>query len=125
MICNCDMIVASSDALFGLPEVRNGVVALAGSIPRLVQAIGRQRASEMALTGRRFTADEIWSAGLVNKVVAGSSADVMGEALRMAVDVAANSPDSVLVTRKGVEMACKMGVQEAQMKLQEVWWPRM
>ncbi|SLM33691.1 enoyl-hydratase [Lasallia pustulata] len=55
---NADMVLASAAATFGLPEVKRGVVALAGALPRLVRTVGRQRAMEMALTGRTLSAHE-------------------------------------------------------------------
>ena len=52
MAVNGDIVLASETALFGLPEVKIGVVAFAGALPRLVRTVGKQRAMEMALTGR-------------------------------------------------------------------------
>ena len=49
MIANCDIVLASPSAVFALPEVKRGVVAIAGALPRLARAIGRMRAMEMAL----------------------------------------------------------------------------
>lgn len=68
-IINCDIVVASPSATFALPEVKRGVVAIAGVLLRLVRTIGRQRAIKMWLTGRVFTAKEAAEWGLVNKVV--------------------------------------------------------
>ncbi len=103
MVINCDMIVASSAARFGLPEVKRGVVALAGALPRVVRTLGRQRASEMALTGRTFSAAEMWAWGLVNRVVP-ESGDVLAEALDLAKAVSENSPDSVIVSREALRL---------------------
>jgi enoyl-CoA hydratase/carnithine racemase len=52
MLTNLDIVVAAKSATFALPEVKRGVVAMAGALPRIVRTIGRQRAMEMALTGR-------------------------------------------------------------------------
>ncbi|KAI4171093.1 MAG: hypothetical protein LQ343_004505 [Gyalolechia ehrenbergii] len=52
MVVNCDMVLASPSAMFALPEVKVGVVALAGALPRLGRVVGRQRGMEMVLTGR-------------------------------------------------------------------------
>ena len=125
MIVNCDMVVASRTASFALPEVKIGVVALGGGLPRLVRAIGKLRASEMALTGRRLSAEEAREWGLVNRVVGEAEKDALNEAVRMAEEVAANSPDSVVVTREGLKMGWEMRVQEATERLREDWWPRI
>lgn len=60
------MVVAARSASFALPEVKRGVVAFAGALPRIVRTIGKQRAMEMALTGRTVPAEEAYSWGIVN-----------------------------------------------------------
>lgn len=102
MVVNCDMVVAAREATFALPEVKRGVVAVAGALPRVVRTLGRQRSSEMALTGRVFAADEMERWGVVNKVVA--NADVVLEGVALAETVAANSPDAVMVSREGLRL---------------------
>lgn len=120
MVMNLDMVIASSAAKFGLPEVARGVVAIAGALPRLPRIVGRQRASEMALLGRMYTAEEMLGWGIVNKVVPANTTNaaqpagrgeavaearrgaVVEEALRWAEEVANNSPDSVIVSREGL-----------------------
>lgn len=100
---NCDMIIASADAVFGLPEVKRGVIALAGALPRLVRTVGKQRASEMALLGRHYDAQTMYAWGVVNRVVE-KGRPVLDEALAWAAEVAGNSPDSVLATREGLRL---------------------
>lgn len=103
---NCDIILASEDAVFGLPEVKRGVIALAGALPRVVRTVGRQRAAEMTLLGRHYGAAEMREWGVVNKVVPGKGADgkVLEEALDWAREVAGNSPDSVIASREGLRL---------------------
>ncbi|KAL8391803.1 hypothetical protein RB595_002129 [Gaeumannomyces hyphopodioides] len=104
MVINADLVVAAADARFGLPEVGKGVIALAGALPRLTRVVGRQRAAEMALLGRTsYTAGQMRDWGLVNFVVP-DAADVVGEALRVAAEMAANSPDAVIVSREGLRL---------------------
>ncbi len=103
---NCDMVVAAAAAKFGLPEVTRGVVAIAGALPRVVRTLGRQRAAEMVLTGRMFSAAEMERWGVVNKVVEDSAngAATLQAAVALASAVAANSPDAVVVSREGMRM---------------------
>jgi enoyl-CoA hydratase/carnithine racemase len=101
MAVNADMILASETAQFGLPEVKRGVVAIAGALPRLTRVLSRQRASEMALLGRTYSAEDMAAWGIVNRVVR-RPAEVVDEALRWAAEVAAASPDSVIVSREGL-----------------------
>ncbi|MBT3425040.1 MAG: enoyl-CoA hydratase [Gammaproteobacteria bacterium] len=65
----CDLIIASANAIFALPEPRVGLAALAGGIHRLPREIGMKQAMGMLLTGRRVPADEGLSLGFVNEVV--------------------------------------------------------
>jgi dehydration protein DpgD len=66
----CDLIIAASDAVFGLPEVRLGLIAGAGGVFRLARQIPPRIAAGYLLTGRRMTAAEALRLGLVNEVVA-------------------------------------------------------
>ena len=65
----CDLIVASENAVFALPEPRVGLAALAGGIHRLPRQIGLKRAMGILLTGRRVPAQEAMELGIVNEVV--------------------------------------------------------
>ena len=67
---SCDMIVASDTAVFGQPEITLGIIPGGGGTQRLARVIGKQRAMELVLTGRRFDANAALEWGLVNKVAA-------------------------------------------------------
>ncbi|MBS1678206.1 MAG: enoyl-CoA hydratase/isomerase family protein [Actinobacteria bacterium] len=64
----CDLIVASETATFSQPEVGLGIVPGGGGSQRLARLLGRQRAMEMVLTGRRLSAAEAHELGIVNRV---------------------------------------------------------
>ncbi|KAI9152208.1 Mevalonyl-coenzyme A hydratase sidH [Paramyrothecium foliicola] len=102
MVLNCDMVLASAGARLGLPEVKRGVVAVQGALPRLVRIVGRPRATEMALLGRTYTAQQLLNWGVINHIVEGDGGQVVDEAVRWAAEMADNSPDSVLVSRAGL-----------------------
>ncbi|KAI9750240.1 MAG: glucose-6-phosphate isomerase [Chaenotheca gracillima] len=138
MAINADLIVADAqNAQFGLPEVKRGVVAIAGALPRLVRTIGRQRAMEMALTGRTVSASEMREWGVVNRVVAGASSGdgsaeavlqrpVVQEAIALAELIAANSPDAVIISKQGIENGWTgLGVREGSEKLQQDWGDKL
>jgi len=104
MAINCDMVIASEKATFALPEVTIGVIALAGALPRLQRSVGRQRAAEMALSGKTYPAADMFRWGLVNEVVkeGGENGGVLNAALKWATKIAGNSPDAVIVSREGL-----------------------
>lgn len=66
---SCDIIIASDQAVFALPEPKVGLAALAGGLQRLPRQIGSKRALGMILTGRHVSAAEGYELGFVNKVV--------------------------------------------------------
>jgi enoyl-CoA hydratase len=78
----CDMIVASTAAKFGLPEVRRGVIASCGALFRAPQALPRNVATELLLTGAPLDGQRGFELGLVNRLVA------PGGALQAASDLA-------------------------------------
>ncbi|KAH8424547.1 enoyl-CoA hydratase/isomerase family protein [Aspergillus melleus] len=123
MIINADLVIASNAAFFGFPEVQRGVVAIAGALPRLVRTVGRQRAMEMVLTGRRVSAEEAERWGFVNEVVdVKGGGDVVGRTLEVARQIAGNSPDAVIVSREGVKLGWEgVGAEEGSRLLVEGW----
>jgi len=126
LIVNCDLVVAARKASFALPEVKRGVVAMAGALPRIVRTIGRQRAMEMALTGRTVPAEEAYRWGLVNKVVGDGEGEVVEAAVEYAQMIAANSPDSVIVSREGIKMGWEgVGAEDATRIVNDSWYPRL
>ncbi|MBA3864822.1 MAG: enoyl-CoA hydratase/isomerase family protein [Solirubrobacterales bacterium] len=83
----CDMIVADEGAVFGQPEIRLGIIPGGGGTQRLTRAIGKQRAMEYVLTGRRFDAATAHAWGLVNKVAErGSCLDEAQELARIVAE---------------------------------------
>lgn len=125
MIINCDLVVALKTALFALPEVKVGVVAAAGALPRVIRSIGRPRAMEMALTGRHVPAEEAERWGLVNKVVEGGEKEVVDAAVEYAKMIAGNSPDAVIVSREGIQRGWELGAEEATKFVLDEWMPRL
>lgn len=109
---NCDLVVAADTAIFGLPEVKRGLAPTGGVLTRIVHTVGMQIASEIVLTGRRLTAQEMLSWGIVNKVVPHER--LLDEAIRYANLVADNSPDAVVCARAGLRQAWETAnVEEA------------
>jgi enoyl-CoA hydratase/crotonobetainyl-CoA hydratase len=92
-----DVIVASEDAEFGLPEVKRGLIAAAGGVLRLPRRIPRNVALEMIMTGRPISAQRAYELGLVNRVVPpGQALEVAHEIAR---EIALNAPLAVRVSK--------------------------
>lgn len=90
---SCDMIVASEQSTFALPEVKRGLVAAAGGVYRLPRAVPRAIAVELIATGDRITARRAAELGLINHVTETSGA-VEG-ALALAERICVNAPIAV------------------------------
>jgi enoyl-CoA hydratase len=106
----CDMIVASETAKFGQPEIKIGVMPGAGGTQRLTRAVGKALAMEMVLTGKFISAEEALKAGLINKVV--PEEVYLDEAVKLAKEVAQQSPISVRLAKESVLKAFDTGLQE-------------
>ena len=94
----CDLIIASDNARFALPEPKVGLAALAGGMQRLPRQIGMKNAMGMMLTGRHVGAQEAKELGIVNEVV--TQADLMDTARKWAKDIEACSPMSIRATKQ-------------------------
>jgi enoyl-CoA hydratase/carnithine racemase len=97
-----DVIVASSEAKFGLPEVKRGLFA-AGGGTTLGTRIPLGVALELLLTGDTIDAKRAYEVGLVNAVVAPS--DVLSTAIALAERIAANGPLALKVTKELARLA--------------------
>jgi len=120
LLLGCDVVVASSEASFGLPEVKRGLFAGSG-----VMHVGRRLplgvALELALTGDPIDAPRAHELGLVNAVVAPD--EVLDTALGFAQRIAANAPLSLAATKQLVRMAA-YGAPGVDEKLAE-WQQRV
>jgi len=115
LVLNCDLVVASEKAMFGLPEVHVGVVAAAGGIQRVLRIAGHQRASEMLLTGKSITAAEAHDRfGFVNQVV--PAEEVLPASLKLAQSILEQSPDAIRSTKRALNEATLHGSMEAAWK---------
>jgi enoyl-CoA hydratase/carnithine racemase len=125
MVANCDLVVASTAAIFALPEAKRGIVPVAGCLPRLTRTLGLQRCTDLALTGRSVDARTLYDWGLVTRLVE-APADVVDAAIKVADEMCANSPDSLIVGRKGIRLSWESGnAEEAVSILADEWYPRL
>lgn len=68
LILASDIVIASEVAVFGQPEINLGIIPGAGGTQRLPRRIGVLKAKELIFTGRKVSAQEALSIGLINKV---------------------------------------------------------
>ncbi len=104
----CDIRIASNNAVFGLPEVCIGSIPGAGGTQRLIRAIGQSDAMLMLLTGSRIDAVEALRIGLVSRVVA--AADLQELAQALARQIAGNAPLAVLAVKRLATMGRELNL---------------
>ena len=104
----CDMIVASETAEFGQPEILLGIIPGGGGTQRLARVMGKQRAMELVLTGRRIDAREAHALGLVNQVT-GKKA-WLEKALELAAVIGRRPPLAVRFGKQAVMAADEMSL---------------
>jgi enoyl-CoA hydratase len=94
----CDLIVAGSDARFGVPEVKRGLMATGGALRRLPARVSLGVAMELALTGELIEAERAHAVGLVDRVVEPGAA--LAAAVELAESIAANAPLALVATKQ-------------------------
>jgi enoyl-CoA hydratase/carnithine racemase len=106
----CDMIVCDEKTRFGQPEITLGIIPGGGGTQRLTRAIGKQRAMEYVLTGRRWDAQTAARWGLVNKVVGDGT--WLSEAIELAREIAKRPPLAARLAKRAVQVAEDTGLAE-------------
>jgi len=102
----CDMIVASETAEFGQPEITLGIIPGGGGTQRLARVLGKQRAMELVLGGRRIDAAEAFRLGIVNRVTAKDK--WLDEAVELAQVIARRPPLAARLGKQAVLAADEM-----------------
>jgi enoyl-CoA hydratase len=97
IVLACDLVVASTNASFGIPEVKRGLVAAGGATFRLGRRLPLNLAMELALTGDPISAELAYAHGLVNHLC--RPGEALARAQDLAARIAANAPLAVRETR--------------------------
>jgi len=99
----CDIIVASETAQFGQPEINLGIIPGAGGTQRLTRTVGKYRANELILTGRRIKADEAKAIGLAAQVYPAGT--WLEDAKALARTIAEKPPVAARLATEAVDLA--------------------
>jgi len=118
---SCDLIVAAGDAVFGLPEVRVGIVPGGGATQLLTRRLGPARAKDLIFTSRRISGQEAYDLGTVARVV---ERDALSPAtMELAEEICASSPVSVREAKLAIDRALDVPL-DAGLELEDVAWRR-
>jgi enoyl-CoA hydratase/carnithine racemase len=125
----CDLRIAAEGTAFGFPEVKLGMIPAAGGTQTLPREIGRSRALDLLLTGRRFDAQEALRTGVISKLV--PSDQLQAEAEVITSQLASQNPMAVqailhavheggdLPLEQGLRLEARLAAELAQLKENE------
>ena len=105
-----DLIIAGEGAKFGQPEIDLGVIPGMGGTQRLTRAVGKAKAMDMILTGRRIDAAEAERIGLVSRVVPDDR--TVDEAAAAAELIASKSKPSAQMAKEAVAASFDSTLQQ-------------
>jgi enoyl-CoA hydratase len=105
-----DVLIASETTQLGQPEIDIGVMPGGGGTQRLTRAVGKAKAMEMILTGKRIGAEEAKTLGLVSRVVPREA--YLEEAKKVANEIASRSPVAVRMAKMAVNKAFEIGLTQ-------------
>jgi enoyl-CoA hydratase len=118
---SCDLIVASREARFGIPEVKRSLVAAGGALLRLPRRIPYHLAMELALTGEPIGAERAYELGVVNRLAEPGAA--LETALELASAVVRNAPLALIASKQIIEQSPEWNTEEMWTKQGEISGP--
>lgn len=117
----CDLIVASDDAVFGLPEVRVGIVPGGGGTQLLPRKLGPAAAKQIIFTGQRLTAQDADRLGLIARVV--PRGELKATTMSLARQICESSPLAVREAKRAVDQGLDIPLDRA-LELEDLAWRR-
>jgi enoyl-CoA hydratase len=118
---SCDLIVASREARFGIPEVKRSLVAAAGALLRLPKRIPYHQAMELALTGEPIGAERAHEIGVVNRLAEPGGA--LDAAIELAQQLLKNAPLALIASKEIIRNAADWSEEEGWAKQGEISGP--
>jgi enoyl-CoA hydratase len=107
----CDIMLASSNAKFGQPEVNLGLIPGYGGSQRTTRLIGKGMAMYLCLTGETIDAAEALRIGLVQRVVEPDA--LAGEARRVALAIASKAPLAIAACKRAINAGAHLSIDDA------------
>ncbi|KAJ5617716.1 ClpP/crotonase-like domain-containing protein [Penicillium hordei] len=107
-----DTLYCTSDAMFGLPEIKLGVIPGSGGSQRLTRIVGKSKAMELILTGEYLTGKEAGEWGLAAKVITGGREELLAAAIKTAEKIASYGQIAVLAAKEVVGKSQELPLRE-------------
>lgn len=109
---NCDMIIASRSASFGLFEVTRGIMPGGGGTQLLTRLVGPARAKQIALTGRRISAQEAFDMGIVQELT--NEGEALNKGIELAMTIADNAPLATCAIKQAIDEGWGKSIEQAK-----------
>jgi enoyl-CoA hydratase/carnithine racemase len=110
LLLACDLRVAAPHAELGLTETTLAIIPGAGGTQRLPRLVGRSRAKDLILTGRRIDAVEAERIGLVNRIAAPGR--LRAAAVELARSIADNGPVAVRAAKSAIDRGSELPLEQ-------------
>jgi enoyl-CoA hydratase len=110
MVLACDLVVAANNAMFGLPEVKRGLVAGSGGLLRLPRQLPYHIAMEIILTGDLLPAARAHQYGLINVMT--DPGQALAEAIKLAQRICENGPLAVQTSKSVVNQGADFSADD-------------
>jgi enoyl-CoA hydratase/carnithine racemase len=107
----CDLRVASPGAELGLPEVKLAIIPGAGGTQRLARLIGPGRAKDLIFSGRRVSATDALSFGLIDRIA--PEGRLLETSLEVAASIVANAPLAVSAAKHAIDEGLGLDLDDA------------
>ena len=104
----CDIMLASDNAIFGMPEID---VGLAGGAAMLHEMFGKSKMRRLMMTGQRIPASELYRLGVIEACV--PRAELLAEAMAIATEIAGKSPLGIKYAKTSCNMVELMPAKDA------------
>jgi enoyl-CoA hydratase/carnithine racemase len=118
---SCDLIVASEDAEFALPEATVGIVPGGGGTQLLARTVGASRAKELIFTGRRISGQEAFDIGLVARAVEREALE--SSTMELAQEICRSSPVAVREAKRAIDQGTELPLEHG-IELEDLAWRR-
>jgi enoyl-CoA hydratase len=107
LMAACDIMLASENATFGMPEID---VGLAGGTAMLSRLVPKSRGRRIVFTGDRFSAAEMYRMGVIEACV--PQDQLMDEAMKIARSIASKSPLAIRLAKQAYNVCEQMPQRE-------------
>ena len=115
----CDIVIASDNAQFGVPEIKVGLIPGGSGTQILPRLIGEKRAKELIFTGQSISANTAYQLGMVNKVVPPEKLREAGE--EFINELLKRSPVMLKLAKLAVNKSLEVGLS-AGIAWEEAFW---